>query len=379
MSSQASKNRVIWLDLLRIFATCLVPMAHLCSNLLNNTEGVHSTDYITMNFINSLCRWVVPAFVMISGVFFLHPYKKCDPKKLFTKNILRMITAFFFWSLIYALQQSFLPAIGYGKEVEPFSWTTFFNDLITGEYHMWYLYMIGALYIVTPLIRVFTENATKKQLEAFMILSFIFTNLIPMLLVLPFVKALEFSHVNDFLSIGFVSGYTGVYIGGFYMMRYPVRDRTKRILIYAIGILGYLIMSFGNLWLSYKLDTPTKDLLAANHASSVMIAYAIFTFFQHVVSKKNFTDKQEYIIRWLSKYSFGAFLSHVLVMRLFQYIGIQAIHFNPAVAKFNLSALPYIHFSPLIGVPVLTILVLIGAYGISYGISKIPFINKYVL
>ncbi len=378
MSSQASKRRVIWLDLLRVLATCLVPMAHLCSNLLNNTEGVHSADYITMNFFNSMCRWVVPAFVMISGVFFLHPGKECDPKKIFRKNILRMLTAFAFWSLIYALQQSFLPAISYDKEIAAFSWKTFFNDFITGEYHMWYLYMIAALYLVTPLIKVFTDNATKKQLEAFMILSFVFTNLIPMLLVLPPIKALDFSSVNDYFHIGFVSGYTGLYIGGYYMMRYPFRKKI-RIFIYAMGILGYAITAFGNLWLSFELNEPTKDLLAANHASSIMIAYAVFTFFEHVISKIRFSQRQVSIIRWLSTYSFGAFLCHVLVMRLFQYFGIQAIHFNPAVARFDLSALPYVHFSPLIGVPVLTILVLAGAYGISYGISKIPVLNKYVL
>jgi len=378
MSLQASKRRIIWIDLLRVFATCLVPMAHLCSNLLNNTEGVHSADYITMNFFNSMCRWVVPAFVMISGVFFLHPGKECDPKKIFRKNILRMLTAFAFWSLIYALQQSFLPAISYTKRIADFSWKNFFNDFITGEYHMWYLYMIAALYLVTPLIKVFTDNATKKQLEAFMVLSFVFTNLIPMLLTLPAVKALDFSSVNDYFHIGFVGGYTGLYVGGYYMMRYPFRKRV-RLFIYAMGILGYIIMSFGNLWLSFELDEPTKDLLAANHASSIMIAYAMFTFFQHVISQVRFSHKQVSIIKWLSTYSFGAFLCHVLVMRFFQYFGIQAIHFNPAVARFDLSALPYLHIPPIIGVPVLTTFVLIGAFGISYGISKIPVLNKYVL
>ncbi len=378
MSSQASKRRVIWLDLLRVFATCLVPLAHLCSNVINNTEGVYSSDYITMNFYNSMCRWVVPAFVMISGVFFLHPGKECDPKKIFRKNILRMLTAFAFWSLIYALQQSFFPAVAYDKEVAEFSWETFLNDFFTGEYHMWYLYMIAALYLVTPLIKVFTDNATKKQLETFMVLSFVFTNLIPMLLVFPGVKELGFSSVNDYINIGYVSGYTGLYVGGYYMMRYPFRKK-MRLFIYAMGIIGYLLMSCGNLWLSFELESPTKDLLAASHASSIMIAYAMFTFFQHVISRLRFSSGQVRIITWLSTYSFGAFLSHVLIMRLFQYFGIQAIHFNPAVAKFDLTALPYFHIPPAIGAPVLTILVLIGAYGVSYGISKIPVLNKYVL
>lgn len=377
MSLQASKRRVVWIDLLRVFSTCLVPLAHLCSNCINQTEGVYSADYITMNFYNSMCRWVVPAFVMISGVFFLHPGKECNPKKIFKKNILRMMTAFAFWSFLYALQQSFFPAIGFGKEVPEFSGKTFFNDFITGEYHMWYLYMIAALYLVTPLIRVFTDNATKQQLEAFMILSFVFANLVPMLLCLPVVEKYDFSSVNDYLHIGFVGGYAGLYVGGFYMMKYPFRKRI-RMFIYVMGILGYLLMSFGNLWLSFELDKPTKNLLAANHASSVMIAYAMFTFFQHVISRVRFSSGQVRIIKQLSGLSFGVYLCHVFVMRAFQYFGIQVIHFNPSIAKFDLSFLPYVHIPPIIGVPVLTSLVLAGAFGISWCVSKIPVISKYI-
>ena len=143
MALQGRKKRVIWLDLLRVIATCGVPMAHLCSNVINQTPGVLSSDYITLNFFNSMCRWVVPTFVMISGVFFLNKDKECDPKKIFTKNVVRMATAFIFWSFLYALQQSFFPAIGVGKEIPAFSEKAFINDFISGEYHMWYLYMIA--------------------------------------------------------------------------------------------------------------------------------------------------------------------------------------------------------------------------------------------
>ena len=378
MSLQASKKRVVWIDLLRVFSTCLVPLAHLCSNCLNSTAGVHSADYITMNFYNSLCRWVVPAFVMISGVFFLNPEKECDPKKLFKKNIVRMATAFIFWSFLYALQQNFFPPLAFGKAVPAFSKKAFLNDFISGEYHMWYLYMIAALYLVTPLIKVFTDNADKKQLEAFMVLSFIFSNFVPMVLCIPFVQKFEFSTVNSYLMMGYIGGYTGLYVGGQYMVRHPFRKKV-RLIIYAMGILGYILMSCGNLWLSFELNKPTKNLLAANHASSVMIAYAMFTFFQHAVSKVDFKDSTVKAIKWLSARSFGVYLCHVFIMRAFQYFGIQVIHFNPKVATVDLNFLPYVHVPPLIGVPVLTALVLIGSFTVSWIVSKIPLLKKYVV
>ncbi len=378
MALQENKKRVVWIDLLRIFATCCVPMAHLCSNVINQTPGVLSSDYLTLNFFNSMCRWVVPAFVMISGIFFLNKDKECDPKKLFTKNIVRMATAFLFWSFLYALQQSFFPAIGVEKEIPAFSEKAFINDFISGEYHMWYLYMIAALYLVTPFIRVFTDNATKKQLEAFMVLSFVFTNLIPTLLNFPFIKQFEFNNVYNYLHIAFIGGYAGLYVGGQYMVRYPFRKKV-RIFIYAMGILGYALMSGLNLWLSVRNDEPTKAFLDADNAFSVMIAYAVFTFFQNVISKVNFREKAVKAIKWLSARSFGVYLCHVFIMRAFQYFGIQVIHFDPKIARVDLTHIPYIDFPPLITIPLLTLLVLIGSFGVSWIVSKIPVLKKYVV
>lgn len=324
-----------------------------------------------------MCRWVVPAFVMISGIFFLNPEKECDPKKIFKKNVLRMVYAFVFWSLLYALQQSFFPPHAYTKEVSPFSAVKFFNDFISGEYHMWYLYMIAALYFITPLIKVFTDNATKRQLEAFMVLSFVFANVVPMLLTLPFVKQFEFAVVDGYVSMGFVTGFTGLYVGGQYMVRYPFRKKVRRF-VYIMGIAGYIMMSCGNLLLTYYRDKPTKDLLAASHASSVMIAYAMFTLCQHVVSKINFSEKSIRLIKFLSAHSFGAYLCHVFVMRAFQYFGIQVIHFKPSMATIDISALPYIKIPAVIGVPVLSIFVIAGSFGVSWAFSKIPVLKKFV-
>ena len=378
MALQEAKKRVIWIDLLRVVTTCFVPMAHLCSNVINQTPGVLSGDYLTLNFANSATRWVVPMFVLISGVFFLDKEKECDPKKIFKKNVVRMATSFIFWSFLYALQQNLLPAIGSHKEIPPFSKKAFLEDFITGEYHMWYLYMIAVLYLVTPLIKVFTDNATKKQLEAFMVLSFLFVNVMPMVLCIPFINKIGFKEIYDDMAIGFIGGYTGIYIGGQYMVRYPFRKKV-RVIIYIMGVVGYILMSGLNLWFSVENDEPTKKFLNVEHASTTMIAYAIFTFFQHVVSKVDFKEKAIKAIKWLSARSFGAFLCHVFVMRFFQYFGIQVIHFDPKIARIDLTHIPYINFPPIIAIPVLTLLVVIGSFTISWVFSKIPVLKKYVV
>lgn len=61
---------------------------------------------------------------------------------------MKIVIAFIFWSSIYsALEVLFLGGIG----IEEFIW-----KCVTGHYHMWFLYMIIGLYIITPLIRKIT-------------------------------------------------------------------------------------------------------------------------------------------------------------------------------------------------------------------------------
>ena len=378
MAEQANKSRVVWLDLLRVIATCMVPIAHLTSNCWNLTESVHSSDYITLNFFGAMCRWVVPVFVMISGVFFLNPSKPCDPKKIFSKNVVRMATAFIFWSVLYALQWTIYRPRNQVEVVQPFSKKFFLSEVIIGEYHMWYLYMIAFMYLCTPLVRVFTDNATKKQLEAFMALSFVFVGIIPIFLEFPFIKQFPFKDVYEDLNIGFIGGYFGVYVGGQYMVRHPL-EKQKRYILYALAVLGYAFTVAANLWLSFEKDKTTKAFLETSLGNNVIIAYAMFTLFQHKISKIDFKEKTVKAIQWLSARSFGVYLCHVFVMRIFQYFGIQVIHLSPLHATFDLSFLPYVHIPPVIGVPVLSAIVISLSFLASWGISKIPVLKKYVV
>ena len=97
-----SKNRIIYLDILRILATFAVIIIHVCSQNWNKVAP-SSYEWNVFNFFSGISRWAVPIFVMISGTLFLDNRRNINIKKLYTKNILRIITAFIFWSLFYTI------------------------------------------------------------------------------------------------------------------------------------------------------------------------------------------------------------------------------------------------------------------------------------
>ena len=65
-----TKVRTVYFDYLRVFATLAVMVLHTSAQNWSKTD-VNSFTWQTFNFFDSIVRWGVPVFVMISGSLFL--------------------------------------------------------------------------------------------------------------------------------------------------------------------------------------------------------------------------------------------------------------------------------------------------------------------
>ena len=91
----SAPERAVHYDLLRILACCSVVLLHTSAQNWDSVS-VDSVAWQIFNLGNSLARWAVPAFLMISGALFLDPARPLDVKKLWRVRILRICTAFLF-------------------------------------------------------------------------------------------------------------------------------------------------------------------------------------------------------------------------------------------------------------------------------------------
>lgn len=96
-------ERKIYCDYLRIIATFAVVVLHVSASNWCSTD-VNGMEWQAFNFYDSIVRWSVPIFVMISGSLFLG--RDIPIKRIYEKYILRMIIAFIFWSVFYALMNA---------------------------------------------------------------------------------------------------------------------------------------------------------------------------------------------------------------------------------------------------------------------------------
>ena len=162
---QTQPQRIAYFDVLRILATFAVIVLHLSAQHWADTD-VYSRAWQAFNLYDSAVRWAVPVFVMISGALFLSGSQSIG--HILKKNVSRLVTAFIFWSALYAV---------FMVNFEGCPTNLILQQFLNGHYHMWFLFMIVGLYLIVPFLRPIVRD--EKLLRYFLLLTLIFTFLLP--------------------------------------------------------------------------------------------------------------------------------------------------------------------------------------------------------
>lgn len=101
MINKNNSQRDYNMDLLRILASLMVIVIHVSAYNFLDTP-TKSIEWLSYDMYDSIVRSAVPIFLMISGAFFLNDKIQNNLKKLYTKNIFKLVLVFVIWSFIYA-------------------------------------------------------------------------------------------------------------------------------------------------------------------------------------------------------------------------------------------------------------------------------------
>ena len=346
-NSSTIDDRFSYFDFLRVAGAFAIMVIHMSSETVL-TKDVFSLEWEIMNFYKCVTRWAVPIFVMISGALFLN--REIPLRKIYGKYIFRILTAFFFWSFIYATA-SYVAKRDAVKAVELF---------IKGQYHMWFLLMIMGLYALHPFLKKIAESETLTKY--FLALSFVTASLVPETVRIISLFSEEYGTFADSFTkcfyLDFAVGFTGYFLLGYCLNNVSITKKTER-LIYILGIIGFAATILMSLYASRFKGEPF-DFYEENMNMSVNVlceAVAVFVFFK---KKLNFPVK---IIRVLSQYSFGAYLVHVAVIsELIRLFG----RGTPA-------------FNPMFSIPLSALIVFVISFAISAVLNHVPVLKKYIV
>ena len=316
-AEHSTHRRVIYFDIFRIVAIFFVVFVHLAAQHWADVD-VSSRAWFAFNLYCTTGKWSVPIFVMISGALFLG--RDVSISAILKKNVARIATVFLFWSGCYAL-------IDLVFRHAPLS--VVLSQFITGHYHLWFLYMIVGLYLLIPLLRPIVQNETLTRY--FLLLAFVFTFLLPQLaLFLSFVSYQASAVIHTVIMYSycfFPLGFTAYFIGGYYLSR---RDFSRReeIILYCIGAAGLLVSVFAPVALSRAQGAPSDIFYTYNSLNVLCTSVPIFVFAKQHLNFPCMGERAYALLRKMSKYSFGVYLVHPMVIELLQHFGIDTFSCN---------------------------------------------------
>jgi surface polysaccharide O-acyltransferase-like enzyme len=103
----------------------------------------------------------VPLFLMLTGALLLQPQKKDTLRGFFKKRWVRIGLPTLFWAVAYFAWDFLVQKI-------PFSSAALIQGTLNGPYtHMWYIYVLVGLYLLTPILRIFVANADETLMKYF--------------------------------------------------------------------------------------------------------------------------------------------------------------------------------------------------------------------
>ncbi len=346
------KARQLHIDLLRIVACFSVIMLHSAAQYWYDFP-VDSMRWLVCNTYDAVVRFGVPVFVMISGALFLGRAGEIDIKRLYKNNILHLVAAYWIWSLLYGLWdgRAWIGVDGGGL----LDWV---REIVYSRGHLWFIPMLVGIYAILPVLKGWTDHATKKQVEYFLVLFLVLNIGIFTLRIwnLP----MTVNKFLDFFDIPLVGSYVGYFVLGYYLSRYALLSSKKK-LCYLLGLAGAAGAAVVSNILSLQRGTGVVAAYDVYSVFTMLVCIALFVFFQEKLSQKTWGARTRWWIKELSANTFGIYLLHFLIIELLQLLGFDSMSVNNVV-----------------GIPLLAVVCFVISSVIISLLRRIPLVGKYI-
>ncbi len=342
------------MDLVRTVAIVLVVLVHVTSFPFS-VQGLMTPaamfDWWTTDAYGAVANLSVPLFIMLSGVLLLNPEKADEPIGVFfKKRLARIGLPLIFWTVAYFAWDHYI----HGYALTP---TNVAEGLLGGSYyHLWFLYLLVGLYLATPVLRVLVKNLDHRRFRYFLALWVVGTFAIPF--------------VNAFGGLGFNAdvfifvGWAGYYLLGIYLLQTQVSSRV----LYACLV--------GGLVATVVADGLVPAVLGANfmgffhqplNFTLVLASAALFLILMRTTANQTGNNHPTFNrgVSWISQNTLPIYLLHIMVLEVLEngYLGL----------SLNMSVL-----SPIVEIPLLTLVTFGLTALIVYPLKKIPLVNRLI-
>lgn len=290
-------KRIRSLSLMRVLASLAVVLLHSFYGAAGITRAGDAAILSALTGRN-LMLWAVPLFVMVSGTLLLDPLREISLRRLFRHYVPRVLAAlllvsFLAWGFDAWLLGQLSPLAALKALYTATGWS-----------HLWYLYLLLALYLLLPFYRMIALKADRTEMRYLLILQFLFLSLLPLLNTLTGVKAGFYLCVSTIYPLYFFLGFA------LYQRSIQIRWIPAALL--------FLLSTGGLVFLSLRAGVDEFSSL-----SKLLSNYAFFPVILQAASLYSLLlywepGENSFLVRlvdFLDRHSFGIYLFHMFPLK----------------------------------------------------------------
>lgn len=358
MTNGLSGPRKQFLDVLRVLATCAVVLMHVLTGATDVTDASIVPEYRSLLLsVMDLVTWCVPIFLLISGYLFLNPERTLTYPVMIKKYCRRIALAILLFGVPYAASELVVTERTFRIRMIPEA----LKMTLMGHTwsHMWYLYLILFLYLITPLLKKVLRVLPVWGVVAMMAVIFLGSSVAPFLNKVLDVNSIPVLPDGGVYFLYYLCGY-------FFAVREVCVDKGRNVwLTVAVAVLA-LGMILSRTLAGFSIQ------MAYNYPFTVLLAVLLFAAGWNGSIKKHRLTWQE-----AGALSFAVYLVHpVYVNLLYKFVkitpftvleqcGVQSVAAGQAVLILLLAAF--------------CLVVLALATATAWVLRKIPVLRKFVL
>jgi surface polysaccharide O-acyltransferase-like enzyme len=298
----AERSREIqYINRLRIVGIYAVVTAHVAMGLTMDLRPFTANWWLGC-WLFYLAHFAIPVFVMISGTLLLGGSRQESAIEFYKRRLYRVGIPLVAWTAVYLVVRRVMDG-------ETLTARSVAGMILTGNpyYHLWFLYMIVGLYIVTPMLRKFVSRTPQRTrllvIAAILVLANVWFQM----------DALLWNHHR--LIFTMFLPFIGYYLCGYELPRIDARKVPSGVPLLAAVLSTIYLAAFAPAFLARHGGVGTRYLFDFFSLPTVFLSIGIFwAAYLHDATAKSPTGVRKTALEWIASTTLGIYVLHPLVL-----------------------------------------------------------------
>lgn len=281
--------------------------------ILHTFETGYTSDanFVFEVLIRAIAYCAVPVFFMITGATLIDYRERYDTKTFFKKRLLKVIIPLIIWSIIYFIINFFKGKFSINDLSFKFVFEYFF--LVKTNPIFWFFVVIIGIYLAIPVISLTPQETRRKAFLYIIIITFVFNQFLPDLL-----YHLNLNYNYDLKFPLTYSGWISFIFIGYYIYKYEIVKK-HRVIIYVLGIIGFLTMVVPTIFISYHKNESCSWFDEYYDAPCVLYSASVFFFFKSKINNNQIVTKIMPFFNFVAPTTLGIYVLHIAIRDFLRY------------------------------------------------------------